>query len=361
VYANNFTVNIDQSVTVNSLKKIAGSGIVAGGGFTLSSTVVVTITAGILDSDNVTDASALIVVSGSGSPTILANVRGGSGSISGATNGRWGVSVDAGFTGTLTITGNLSSGDVAGWQTSYALYFCAASGTVIVNGNATPGVGRYSPVIGLNGAGVVTVNGDVTGGAQNGAHAVDILGTGSLTVNGRLAGGTLAGVAGVNVAAGKTATIRGTSVTPGTLSSSGVGSPAILSRGTALRVSGDLYSGGIFASTGPNGYPPIDGAWSVIDGEETQYHVFNDDNYPSGNNGTQTILTQYGSDNPDQADVRDGVIYGPSGGLEGTLAVPPAASVASGVPTDDTVGTAALGLADVLAGTGAQIAAATSG
>jgi hypothetical protein len=46
--------------------------------------------------------------------------------------------------------------------------------------------------------------------------------------------------------------------------------------------------------------------------------------------------------NPATTNVRSGTVYGPSNELTGTLAVPPAGSVAVGVPVDNTVGTASL-------------------
>jgi hypothetical protein len=196
----------------------------------------------------------------------------------------------------------------------------------------------------------------MTGNATGGSLAPAVLVSGGAAeISGVVRGGSGNSVNGLLVTGGA-ATVRG-SVYPGTFAS---GSTAISSAGT-VRVSGDVYSGGMAASTGPNGFFPIAGSWTVIDGEDIFVHVYNDDNYPSGNNGSQTVLTRYGTSNPAIEDVRAGVIYGVADQLEGTLAVPPAASVAAGVPTDDTVGTAALGLADVLAGTGAQIAAATSG
>jgi hypothetical protein len=87
----------------------------------------------------------------------------------------------------------------------------------------------------------------------------------------------------------------------------------------------------------------------------TQYA--NDASFPSGG-----LVSRVSPDNvtgmPDEADVRDGLTFGYNSELEGTLAVPPAASVAAGVPVDATVGTAAVRLQDVADVTGAQIAAA---
>ncbi|NLF33254.1 MAG: hypothetical protein GX591_20505, partial [Planctomycetes bacterium] len=66
--------------------------------------------------------------------------------------------------------------------------------------------------------------------------------------------------------------------------------------------------------------------------------------------GTLEIPTY---DAPDEADVRDGVVYDDATGTptEGTAAIPAAADVRAGVAVDDTVGTAAIpGAADVRAG-----------
>lgn len=46
--------------------------------------------------------------------------------------------------------------------------------------------------------------------------------------------------------------------------------------------------------------------------------------------------------NPATANVRSGTVYGPNNELTGSLAVPPAGSVAIGVPVDNTVGTASI-------------------
>jgi hypothetical protein len=318
LYTNTFTVTIRSNLTANSLKKISASGITAGGSFAVTSSPTITVTAGILDTDNATNATSVVNVSGSGNPTIIGNVRSGAQSSSGLANGRHGIQVDSGFTGNLTVTGNLSSGDTAGWFTSYAIYSLTATGTVTINGNGTPGAARWSPVIGVNGAGLITVNGDLAGGANGGAHAVDLVGgVLNLTVNGKFSGGSASSAYGVNLVSGKVATIRCTSLTPGSFNSSGVGSVAIVSRGTAFRFSGTIYSGGVLASTGPSGYFPIDGAWAAITGEDVAIEVYNDSNFPANNSGTTRTLS--------------------TGGSSGAS------------------------LSDILAGTGAQIAAATSG
>lgn len=60
------------------------------------------------------------------------------------------------------------------------------------------------------------------------------------------------------------------------------------------------------------------------------------------NFGNETYLYGQNTGQPDEADVRDGVLYGGSDEFEGTCVVPPAESVVANVPVDDTVGTYAL-------------------
>jgi hypothetical protein len=61
----------------------------------------------------------------------------------------------------------------------------------------------------------------------------------------------------------------------------------------------------------------------------------------NSNNGTIQTLGEVAADYPVETDVRDGVAYD-CGALTGSLKVPPVGSVALGVPTDNTTGTAAL-------------------
>lgn len=75
--------------------------------------------------------------------------------------------------------------------------------------------------------------------------------------------------------------------------------------------------------------------------------------YRKALDGTSTFTTLFTADfgvfgNPAASDVRSGTAYG-GGSLTGTLAVPSAGSVALGVPTDNTVGTAVLTSANVQA------------
>jgi hypothetical protein len=235
--------------------------------------------------------------------------------------------------------------------------------------------------------GTANLVGNFTGGATTARLAVNVASGGTATISNAI-GGSQAASAGVNVASGGTATT--------TTATGGVAGPGVnvASGGTAIIVDAiggtfagvNVASGGIATITnatasttasgassasttarvlgaltsGSNGRMPVDGIWLLDDAISVTLSAFNTDNWPSAVGDPITLSVQ-GSSNPNEDDVREGVTFGAGGALTGTLAVPPPASVASGVPTDDTVGTAALGLADVLSGTGAQIAAATSG
>lgn len=374
LYANNFTVSIRANLTANSLKKISGSGITAGGSFVVTAAATVTITAGIAAADNVTNSTSLLTVNaGSASVTITAlSITGG------AATSRVPLAIDSSYTGTLTVNANITGGSGAG---SHA-FVIPASCTVLINGTVTNGTNGAAGVSITGASAQVTITGNIAGSANTTNSAVSVAGTSaSLTVNGNVSGGSGGGGHGIEtlgagssttvvgaVVGGSSATSYGISHTAGALTVRGdirpgsqvAGSPAINSS-SVFRFSGDIYSGGMAASTGPSGFFPIRGQWSAISGEEVEIHVYTDGGYPSAIGGSETILSQYGTDLPDQVDVRDGVTYGASGLLEGSLAVPPAASVAAGVPVDDTVGTAAVKLSDIAAVQGAQIAAATSG
>lgn len=250
VYSNNFTVTIDQNVTVNSLKKISNvsPAITAGGSFVINGAYTVNITAGIAAADNTTNSSFLLHSNaGSANVTINSNIVGG------ASTQR--VALQVSGSGTITINGNLTAG--TGVQ-AYAVSVVSASfPTVAVNGNVTGAAGSSSALsLGTSGRGDVT--GNVTGGAAADAFAITIV-------------------------PGAACTIRG-DIRPGNWSTSGQNSAAI-SSGDACRVSGNIYCGGMVASTGIAGTFPIRGAFSCIDGEALTIHLYDDNNYPNDNSG----------------------------------------------------------------------------
>jgi hypothetical protein len=291
VHANNFTVTIDQSITVNSLSVNAGGSAVAGGTFTTSITGTI-------------DLQSLAVGAHSGSSSALLQLAGGAVTLTAVS----GISGDTSVTGTEPHA------------------VLASGGTHIINADVSGGAGNGVSVSGSTTS--VTVNGVVTGGTSASVYGVSVSTAGAqVTITGTVVGGTASGAHGVNMALGTLrldALLKWSSIGVAPVSGSG-GSVMFKRTGAAL------------AMEAPS-----------------------DDNWPA-DTGAAIVVERYTTGNPLPADVREGTLYGPGETSTGTLAVPPPASVAAGVPTDDTVGTAALGLADVLAGTGAQIAAATSG
>jgi hypothetical protein len=59
--------------------------------------------------------------------------------------------------------------------------------------------------------------------------------------------------------------------------------------------------------------------------------------------------------NPALSDVREGITYGASSELTGTLIVPSPSNVVSGVPTDDTVGTYTITTSEIAAAVVAEM------
>lgn len=253
VYSNNFTVTINQNITVNSLKKISNGSpaIAAGGSFTITGAWTVTITAGIAASDMATNSTNLLTVNaGSSAVVINANATGGAGT------GRVAIAVIGG-SGTVAINGNLVGG--ANVQ-AYALSTTGGTCTVTHTGNATGGAGGNA----INhGAGTLISSGDFKGGSANDST--------------------------FGVACSSDATLRG-NFYPGTHTTSGQTAQAVYAT-SGCRVSGDIYVGGLVASTGNYGAFPIRGQWCVIDGEDTFIHLYNDSGFPgSDNHGTEVIF-----------------------------------------------------------------------
>jgi hypothetical protein len=275
--------------------------------------------------------------------TITGNVTASSGTFSYGAHA-------TGISSTTTITGNVTAGAGAN---AYGALAIGASATITITGDVTGGTGATAYGAHTTGASAtITITGNVTGGTGTiayGAHANGASGTITITGDVTAGAGTTAYGA---YASGATSLITAT----GTATAVGASSNAIRSNATTAQY-GVLFSGDLIdTQTG------VSAAWTaffrIIDTSPsgiTQYA--NNSGYPTG--GT---VSRVSPDNvtgmAQELDVRDGTIYGYNGELEGRLAVPPAASVAAGVPVDATVGTAAVRLQDVADVTGAQIVAA---
>lgn len=221
VHANNFTVTIDQDVTVLSLQTKAGATAVAGGGFSVSTARTITATgAGIVSgtttclTSSATSGTTVTVnaavkggESGTNSRGILNNSTGALVVVGNVTGGPGTASGIAGIsnttTGTVSVTGNVAAG--AGSSTSAYGINNASTGGVTVVGNVTGGGSAYG--INLSGASALNVTGNVTGGSGINLYGING-GTAPITVTGNIVGGSHAQAPGVAISTG-TVTLNG--------------------------------------------------------------------------------------------------------------------------------------------------------
>lgn len=158
VFADGFTVTIDQNITVLSIRTTQRSGGTAGGGFSVSGTRTINanVTAGTTDCLTVSAVSSDITVNG--------NITGGT------VSSRVGLRC-AQNSCTVTITGNVQGGTIA--STHGVVLAGNTTNVYTVVGNATSGNGSF----GVNhSAGTLTFTGDMIG--STGATAVVMGGVG---------------------------------------------------------------------------------------------------------------------------------------------------------------------------------------
>jgi hypothetical protein len=355
VFANGFTVTIDQTVNVLSIRTTAASPAIAGGGFLLNSSIIVTLSG----SGIIAGSSNCVTYSQStGTSTINGTVRGSATTAniygilySGSANLNINGAVTSGPTvnafaypiaktgsGILTVVGNVTA--IGGVNAGTAIYN-SGTGTVNITGNiyATNGTGYGH---GLQNVAICTINvtGDIYGGNVNPGNSFGLYNTGASTINitGNLYSSTINSSVFSN-AAGYISII-------GSLNASN-GSSAFQS-GNASAI--NLLSGPFICATYGT-YPFQCFRMHLIPSVST-YFEFRDET----TNGalfpgaiappTRLISPASASDAPAQSDVRLGVVYANSS-QTGTCAIPNTGSVAYGIPVDNTVGTAVINAEDI--------------
>lgn len=175
VFANGYTVTIDNSPTWVRAATKAGFYAAAGGGFTLNDGS--TLTADVLVGD-----SHVVTYSGSASAAINGNVNGSETSTSllyGARNNG---------TGTLTITGNVTAGSVNNARAVGNM----STGTTRIVGDCLGGGGSNSIASFNNAGGTLEIEGQVTGGSNSGCAGAYNNNVGHIEVTGNVTGGTVA-------------------------------------------------------------------------------------------------------------------------------------------------------------------------
>ena len=282
--------------------------------------------------------------------TLTANVTGGA---SAANNG----TVRYNGTTSATIVGNVTNTQAANFT---AAVYQTGTGTLNITGNITGGTANISRYGVLTIAGNITVTGNVTSGTTAGSSGIESsgissvitvtgnvssAGTGSVNVDGILASGTTVNIFVTGAVTGGTST--GTA--PGVRATSSasiidvVGSINATSTQHGVSPVGSLLISGNIndANNGKPAYSVISTTFvrvRVTTGAVTTHYT------PAIGAGSPVLRASmdYITNNvPVPADVREGLSYADDQ-FEGTLAVPPAGSVALGVPVDNTTGTAAL-------------------
>jgi hypothetical protein len=330
VYSNNFTVTINQNITVLSLRNTSATGITAGGGYSITGNF--TITAPNL----IKSTPTLITYSGTGTININASVinqseqQNGYLNITSNGNVNWVgnitnfIGTNARYvinklgTGKLTFTGDISTTTIAN-----AAVIHVNAGDFEMTGNITIASASFNFVsVGVSFqstgsciiTGTLTNNSTATGGSINNMTTCVSFANGTASyfkhigsmINNSVSGVCLHAINGnaINILTG-----------PFVCSSNGI-VPFIVLRMHYQITMGSYFE---FRDSSTNGaLPPAAPA-------------------PA----TQLVAPSTVVDSPIPANVRDGVSYALNT-LTGTLKVPAAGSVALGVPVDNTTGTAVL-------------------
>jgi hypothetical protein len=344
VFSNNFTVTIDGTFTVLSIRNTSGTGITAGGQFRFA------------NGGNLTCTAAQSIFVGSTTPTLemtLASPNTGTfnGSVLTMTATANYYAIRLSSSGTLNLNGNYN---VDGGVNQRSIIHLTGNGTINIVGNvfltSTANAGIVNTV-NISAAGTVNVTGDVTGGASTSLGIVPILASSSGTINVtgnvsttafpaiNLQSSNILNIIG-NVSATGTQPAIYNQTTAATISVTGIitagtGSPAIYSAfsltgnyssGTYVKVSGNVVNtSNIMAIVAPR---------VTIDTNTSSWL------FQISTGGNRTLYAAgVALGNPATSNVRFGTTYGASNELTGTMRVPSAINVLQGVLVDNTVGT----------------------
>jgi hypothetical protein len=276
------------------------------------------------------------------SGAIVCNINAGNGDIAAPSTAAGMFSVAAGTSHNITI----NCRDVFGWTVGVPNTIgviqqnSAALGTLTVNcrdvlggtvsctgGAAVVFNNSASATLTLNATGVV--RGGITGATSNVLGAANN-NTGIFNLNGTALGGTATGggCEGFRNVSSGTAYVKKAQSSGSLVNATGANFGAVQV----------LNAGSILIDESENGA----GGWPAISGRSFIRAVgVNQIKMRESNNGLIMTLGEVAADYPVVANVRSGISYN-FGVLTGTLAVPPVGSVALGVQTDNTTGTAAL-------------------
>lgn len=365
VYADGFTVTIDQNVTVLSIRTTQRTGGTAGGGFTLD--IGFNVTANVISGSTV----CLTISNASGTNIVTGNVTAGT---QGGSNG----AINKSGAGTLNIIGNITGG-----SNSLCSGLNSSGGIVNITGNCIAGSGSQSFGARITGAISINIVGDCIGGGNSGSNGLNWqAATGSVVVTGNATGGSGGTAMGIACAgsSGGTITVNG-NVSGHSISANGFGIALEQSTSNvAIVVNGNVSASaasGISSTTANSGTITINGnvtaasnAIGVVQTSTSGWIVINGNAFSASTgvvafygqrvliNSTGTLQHEYrvgtaGSpsvarslytggvnlNQPAVTNVRSGTVYGASNEFTGTLIVPSAQFVSLGTPVDSGVGT----------------------
>jgi len=354
VFSNNFTVTIDGTFTVLSIRNTSNASpvIAAGGQFryanggnltctaaqaifagsttsvlemTLASPNTAIFNGSVLTLTNTNNYNA-IKLSGTGTLTCTGNYTVDNGSAT-----KQIIYVTA--AGTLNVIGNLSS-TIASQAAPANTLRIDAIATVNVTGNINSSGGilntTSSAVIFCNSNSTLNITGDIIGAANAGIYTIGS----TINIIGNITGGTLVPTLFNNTSA-STISITGIATSSST-------QPAIL---TSVAYAGNAATGTLVKVSGnpvnANGLMAIIAPRVTIDTNTSSWL------FQISTGGNRTLYAAgVALGNPATNNVRFGTTYGASSELTGTLRVPSAANVLSGVLVDATTGTLLMTPAD---------------
>ena len=376
VWSNNFTVTINQDITVLTLRNAANTTpvVTAGGHFSISSNVSVTCVDTIISTHIWQNASSLYLIQTSGSANTITLNMNLLAPVSGSVNFRYVL---------ITHTGILNyNGTIRGSINSIPMLFINSVLTVNIVGsitnynNSTGGIGAVhiaqNATVNITGdlfvenilliqsnsfaltiASICTVN--ITGNISNfstnstiGFATISIVAAATLNIIGNVTGG-VSNPSNNAIVSSSTSYINhiGTLI-GGNASSAGTGGAGIV---TTNASSITILSGPFVF--GNYGSPPFNCVRVFFSNNTSKYIEFasNSTNGALFPSPAPTRSTMYSpntlADSPIPVNVRQGTVYA-LGSQTGTLAVPSPSDVRKGLAVDNTVGTAELTAEDIL-------------
>lgn len=248
---------------------------------------------------------------------LTGNVTGGT-----ASSNLYGINVGGSLT-TLNLIGNVTAG--SGGSTAHGIY-SNANVTVNITGNVTGGIGSANGVYNAS-IGTINITGNATAYNATAGYGASNNSTGTVIIDGTVtASVTDSGARNVSTGTLRVKTAQASTGAAGLIGSNAGGITT--------------FESAIFAS---NGFSPFSGFCKLKAGTNNYITCQKE-------SGTLTLIDSANVSNglPAASDVRLGTAFN-FGNTTGTLAVPTASQVSSGIAVDNTTGTAVLTAANVKA------------